>query len=406
MYEGATKSRWGERLGRALGRYVSPAVPVHLSRAIDFGRIVLIVGIVFLHYGMYPNLRANPFGGMSITEHEVATFVNSFLLFFFFSVVPLLSAISGWLFFAFLDDREGDVAAALSTRIRKRFFSLYLPLVTWNFLYLVALLALYAAAPEHSLFAALNIDVAHATPRQYFDAVFAVDHHPLAFQFWFVRDLFVTILLSPVLWLLLKRAPLLGAVALFGAWIVNYDFAIFFRPDVTFFFYLGGLIRAKKLNLRLDGRAVAVIAIAYLALVTLRSLAPYVLHHSSALLAGFTRLMRLVGVLACWGVFMRVAETNFGAKLARLGPFAFFLYATHFPLMAEVKLQLWKLLPASNDFWMVVHYLASVSITILLCLGSAYLLARYSPETFALLNGGRGPSLRRARPAPVTVAAG
>jgi hypothetical protein len=344
---------------------------------------------------MYPNLRANPFGGMSITEHEIATFVNSFLLFFFFSVVPLLSAISGWLFFAFLDERETDPAAALSSRIRKRFFSLYLPLVTWNLLYLGALIALYAIRPEHDLFSALNIDLGHATPRQYFDAVFAVDHHPLAFQFWFVRDLFLTVLLSPVLWLMIKRAPLLGAAALFGAWIVNYDFAIFFRPDVTFFFYLGGLIRAKKVDLRPGGRAVVGLVVAYLALVTLRSLAPYVIEHPGALLAGFTRLMRLVGVLACWGVFMQVAQTKTGAQLARLGPFSFFLYATHFPLMAEVKLQLWKLLPGASDFWMVVHYLASVSLTILLCLGSAYLLARFAPDVFALLNGGRAPTLRR-----------
>jgi len=395
MDAGDTIARLGERLKRGLRGHVHSAEPVHLSRAIDLARIILIVGIVFLHYGMYPNLHTSPFGGMSITEHEVATFVNSFLLFFFFSVVPLLSAISGWLFFAFLDERDADPAVALSTRIRKRFGSLYVPLVTWNFLYLVVLIGLYAIRPGHDLFTALNIDLGHATPRHYFDAVFAVDHHPVAFQFWFVRDLFLTVLLSPVLWLLLRRAPLIGGAALFGAWIVNYDFAIFFRPDVTFFFYLGGLIRTKRADLEIGGRAVVVLVIAYLALVTLRSLAPYVIHHSSALLGGFTRMMRLVGVLACWGVFMRVARTNIGAQLARVGPFSFFLYAAHFPLMAEVKLQLWKLLPDASDFWMVVHYLASVSVTILLCLVSAYLLARFTPGLFALLNGGRAPTLRR-----------
>jgi succinoglycan biosynthesis protein ExoH len=405
MYDGVISARWREPLIRGLRRHVSPAAPVHLSRTIDLARIVLIVGIVFLHYGVYPNLRANPFGGMSITEHEVATFVNSFLLFFFFSVVPLLSAISGWLFFSFLDDREGDVASALSTRIRRRFHSLYLPLVLWNFLYLVALLGLHAVAPDHGIFAALNIDIGAASARQYFDAVFAVDHYPVAFQFWFVRDLFLTVLLSPVLWLLIRRAPLFGFVVLFGAWAVNYDFAIFFRPDVTFFFFVGGLVRAQKLHLRLGSRAVFALVATYLLLVALRSLAPYVVQHSSPLLAGFTRLMRLVGVLACWGVFLRVGETRIGAKLARLGPFSFFLYATHFPLMAEVKLQLWKLLPATNDFWMVAHYLASVTITILLCLAGAYLLARYAPATFALLNGGRGPHLRRVA-APRTATAG
>src|SRR3954469_15913280 len=158
MDAGDSIARVGDKLKRGLRGHVHFAAPVHVSHAIDLARILLIVGIVFLHYGMYPNLHTSPFGGMSITEHEVATFVNSFLLFFFFSVVPLLSAISGWLFFAFLDERETDPAAALSSRIRKRFFSLYLPLVTWNLLYLGALIALYAIRPAHDLFSALNID--------------------------------------------------------------------------------------------------------------------------------------------------------------------------------------------------------------------------------------------------------
>src|SRR6185436_930144 len=72
-------------------RHVAPVPAAQLSRTIDFARIALIVGLVFLHYGMYPNFRLSPFGGMSVNEYEVATFVNSFLLFFFLSVVPLLS---------------------------------------------------------------------------------------------------------------------------------------------------------------------------------------------------------------------------------------------------------------------------------------------------------------------------
>jgi hypothetical protein len=123
MVTGVT-SRLRSRLRDAAHKHISSASQGHLSRTIEVARISLIVGIVFLHYGRYPNFRSNPFGGMSVTEHEVATFVNSFLLFFFFSVVPLLSVISGWLFFAFLGERDPDPAAALSTRIRKRLFSL------------------------------------------------------------------------------------------------------------------------------------------------------------------------------------------------------------------------------------------------------------------------------------------
>src|SRR5436190_8801942 len=106
-----------------------------LSHIISFSRITLIVGLVFLHYGSYPNVAVSPFKGVVSQHFETAIFVNSFVLFFFFSVVPLLSMISGWLFFSFRD----NAPAELWSRIRRRFTSLYIPLVLWNLLFVVIL---------------------------------------------------------------------------------------------------------------------------------------------------------------------------------------------------------------------------------------------------------------------------
>jgi len=381
-------------------RHVTIVPAAHLSRTIEFARIALIVGIVFLHYGMYPNFRMSPFGGMSVTEYEVATFVNSFLLFFFLSVVPLLSMISGWLFFSFLDEADTEPVAALSRRIRGRFVSLYLPMVFWNFLYLSLLLIVFACSPQYPILAALNIDFDTAGAQQFFNAIFALDHHPLAFQFWFVRDLFLTVLLSPILWLFLKRIPFTAAFALGVVWVVNYDLEIFFRPDVLLFFYLGGLIRSKRIDVGVSQKATILFVVAYLLIVVARAMAPYVVDEPTPVLGAMTRAMRLVGVVACWGVFLRLADSNWGEKVARWGPFAFFLYATHFPLMAEIKLLLWHLKPEVNDFWMVAHYLLSVALTILVCLGVGVLLARHAPNAFTLLNGGRLPGKSRAPGTP------
>ena len=93
---------------KELQAYLAGSTPslskAQLSQIISFSRITLIVGLVFLHYEKFPNSRNNPFRGMDIEAFQVATFVNSFVLFFFFAVVPLLSMISGWLFFSFTKD--------------------------------------------------------------------------------------------------------------------------------------------------------------------------------------------------------------------------------------------------------------------------------------------------------------
>jgi succinoglycan biosynthesis protein ExoH len=356
-----------------------------LSQTINFARISLIVGLVFLHYEWFPNARISPFRGLDPTQNQIATFVQSFVLFFFFSVVPLLSMISGWLFFSF----RSDAAAALRSRMGRRFASLYLPLVFWNALFLAILLLLFQLNPSHQLLAEMNIDLGSAGPLDYVNAVFAVTEHPIGFQFWFVRDLFVTVLVSPILWLLLSRAPLLGAVLLGCAWLIGHDLWIFFRADVVFFFYLGGWIRQRGFPVEIGARATMVFLAAYVAMCVARTLAPYVVDGDPFILQVATRGMRLIGVLACWGLFQRIAPTPIGGLVARFGGLAFFLHAAHFPLIAEVKLILWNLLPAETQVWMLVHYVVSVLITVALGIGLGLLLTRSAPKAFALLNGGR-----------------
>ena len=362
-----------------------PLGQADISRLIDFSRITLIVGLVFLHYERYPNATLSPFRGMDPAQPGIATFVNSFVLFFFFSVVPLLSLISGWLFFSFTE-RPFE---ALSARVRRRFVSLYLPLIRWNAFYLGLMLLVVGSDPAHPLAAELNIDFTSAGPMDYVNAVFGISHHPIGFQFWFVRDLFVTALVSPLLYLMLRHVAIIGAVVLGACWLRGFDLWVFFRSDVVFFFYLGGLVRMRGFALEIGPRVAFGVMAFYLMLVAVRTLAPYVIDGDPFWLQAATRSMRLVGVAACWGIFQQIAFTDLGGRIARYGGLAFFLHAAHFPLLAAVKIVLWQWVPSPSQFWMLAHYAASVAVTVLLCVCLAFALARGLPQLFAYLNGGR-----------------
>lgn len=360
-----------------------------IARTISFARISLIVGLVFLHYQAFPNSDVSPFDGIDLDRNPVATFINSFVLFFFFSVVPLLSMVSGWLFFAF--DAEG-AGASLRKRIRRRVSSLYLPLVVWNGLFLAVLALLYVNAPTNALLGEINLHFSRATVADYLNAVFGVTRHPIAFQFWFVRDLFVTMLVSPILWLSLRHVPYLGMALLGAAWLAGSGLGLFFRTDVAFFFYLGGFIRMRGIALHIGPRVAWALLGGYVVLVALRALAPALLDLSDGrppLLTAATRAMRLIGVVACWGIFLQLACTRFGRFVAGYGGLAFFLHAMHFPLIAEVKIRLWQLMPAHTDGWLLIHFLASVVLTVGLCMTAGLLLTRWAPGAFALMNGGR-----------------
>lgn len=378
-----------DRLLRWLRGDGRPLSDLQVSRAIGLARIALIVGLVFLHYHAYPNSTATPFDGLDPTHHPVATFVNSFVLFFFFSAVPLLSMISGWLFFSFAPEQAPQ---ALPRRIRGRFRSLYLPLVFWNALFVALLWTLYRLSLGSGLLGELDFRFGQASILDYINAVFGITHRPIGFQFWFVRDLFVSILVSPLLWWSLRRSPYIGMTILGAAWLAGSGLLIFFRTDVVFFFYLGGFLRMRRARLEIGRQATLVLLGVYLALVALRALMPLWIEwegNRPEWLTGATRALRLLGALACWGVIQLVAGTRAGVALAPYGGLAFFLFALHFPLIAQIKLLLWRWVPAETDAWMVAHYASSVALTVAIGVVAGSLLARHVPKAFALMNGGR-----------------
>jgi hypothetical protein len=229
--------------------------------------------------------------------------------------------------------------------------------------------------------------------KEYINAIFGVTGDPFAFQFWFVRDLFVTTLVTPLLWMLIRHAPWLGAAALGACWISGWDMVIFFRPDVPFFFYMGAVLHQKKLPIVLPLRTTLILFAAYILLDSLRALAPYVVDFTDHVYPEWievaTRILRIFGVLSCWGLIYRWSETKTGAVISGYGGLAFFLHSAHWPLLAIIKVAVWKFIPGESDFWMLVHYVVSVSITIAVGLSLGLGLAKIAPNIFSLMNGGR-----------------
>jgi len=364
---------------------------LEISRTISLARILLIVGLVFLHYLKFPNSSVWPYTGLDLNEHSVATFVNSAIFLFFLSVVPLLSLISGWLFFSF---GNNDPMRTIFARIRRRFTSLYLPLVFWNGVFMVILYAIYKTNPHYPLLGDLNMDFSTAGWKQYINGIFGLTRRPISLQFWFVRDLFVTALVSPLLLLMSRRAPWLGAAALCTAWICGWSMVIFLRPDVPFFFYLGALVHLKQLPVTISRKTTMAVAAVFVAIVCVRAFAPLAVDFSGNIMPTWLRittsLMRLVGVVACWGMLQHMAQTPRGTRIGgKYGGLAFFLHCAHWPLLAFLKIWLWPLMPAQTDLWMLVHDFSCVILTIIIGLGFGILLNRYAPAAFALMNGGR-----------------
>ncbi|MET0742794.1 MAG: acyltransferase [Microvirga sp.] len=383
-----------------------------IERRINFLRLLLIIGLVFLHYGEFPGSDQSPFRGWSGGATPVATFINSFFLFLFFSAVPVLSSISGYLFFKSMDPGPGFFLR----RWRSRVHSVLLPMISWNAFVIVLFLAINALWPSASLQSIIEYDVTDLDIGSILNALVGVTRHPVNFQFWFLHDLLLTVLCTPILGFLIRRAPFIGLVGIGIAWLADYDFAIFFRSDVLFFFYVGGLARLRYWNLDfLSRRAALALMAVYVVLIALRTLAPAHVDPQGMvgafLLGPGTSLLRVVGVLSFWGCAPMLMDTFWGRRVTALGAVAFFLHAIHWPLNQFIKLGLARLLPGSGEAAMLFNYFATIVLTLVAALLIARIMTGVAPRLFSHLSGGRSidwkaaAALSRASRPPVPVPA-
>jgi len=365
----------------------------YLSAQIDLMRISVVVGLVFLHYGSFPGETYDPFDGFDPAHGGFSLFVNSYFVFFFYSAVPLLSAVSGYLFF-----KEADYSLRFyKKRYRSRIKSIFLPMVSWNALALLLSAAVALVFPLSQRLIAY--DVFNLNFMDLVNALIGVTQRPADFQFWFLHDLLLTVLISPILAFCIRRAPIISFACLAAIWLVNLNLVVFFRTDVLFFFSIGAAAQIHRWPIAniASPRTAIILMASYFVLVAIRTLAPVFLSDDmpmARIITGAgTRMLRLYGVVALWSLAPLLVRTSWGMQIAKFGVVAFFLHAIHWPLNQLLKAGFDSVLPHRSEGLLLVNYFATTVLTVALAILIARLLNSHVPVVFNHLSGGRSNSL-------------
>lgn len=344
--------------------------------------MLCILGIVYVH--AWTGLAGDDLARMNDTGQGLLRWALIDLL--GRSAVPLLSIVSGWLVAASLT-RQG-LRTFLATKTRTILF----PMIAWN---AIAILLVSGAAALGWIQAPLP-----TTLWWTIDELFCLaTPNDINVQMSFLRDLFVCMLMAP----LLVRLPgwALGATAAAAlAWSVSgFAFVLLLRPAILLFFVIGLMVRrgdlaarAAALPVALTGGAYALFAAVQIWLETV-GIARGV--NDPVLLASTDLLMRLVTALFFWSVAWRLATSRAAPALLRVEPYAFLMFCAHLimmwlggPLVGRVTGPLGTpLYPA----FLIVQPLLVLIATILL----GRTLSAVWPTGAALLSGGRLSSAPR-----------
>lgn len=170
------------------------------SQTITALRFPLIVAVVMLHTYIIDKpiaghiyVKGGQFPIFDLIEHLFRVEIANM-------AVPLFFFISGYLFF-------GDISFSKKTyqdKLKRRFFSLFIPYIFWNTVFMLFIAGLAAIYPtwlveKKSMFS-MNLT-------DFFNAFWNLNQGLI--PLWFIRDLMVLNLLAPLLYRLLKRFGIL-----------------------------------------------------------------------------------------------------------------------------------------------------------------------------------------------------
>ncbi len=347
---------------------------------ISFLRFPLIVGVVLMHTKLrkIDSLVAMdmaaiyPFNGAyPLYENTVYFFTQVFLPI----RVPLFFFFSGILFFY---KTEKMVKNVYLTKLKKRFRSLFIPYLFWNFLFIFVYNICGKLFPG-------SIDSFIGEGFHIQDWLLLL-WKPASYQLWFLRDLMVVVLFTPVIYWMIRKFDcllvfFLGLLWLMALWSNGSGFPI----SAFFFFSWGGYFSLSKKN--------------FIGIVQPHTLlwgaGYFILAVLTFQFRDYEWAVYLKQISVIWGSAFIIALTSHYISKGQwkvnrfLSESSFFIYAYHVMALPIIRRFLQLFIPSNSDLDATIFYFVWGVVSVVIGLIGYFILKRWVPKPLAFITGGR-----------------
>ncbi|WP_082150399.1 acyltransferase family protein [Parabacteroides goldsteinii] len=352
-----------------------------LSKTISILRTVLCFQIVLLHTAT-----------TGLTSQEISASYNGPLVIYkyvsvFFTLitktsVPLFFIISGYLFFI----KYNNTVANYENNIKSRSRHLLQPIMIWTTIYLLFYYIAQQVPYTASLFSGNNLPIADYGWKDFIGAYSGIFNNGIMFagQFWFLRNLFIICLFTPLLWYLFKYTKKYSLYVIGITWFFHEQLMInTFTIDTIFFFTLGAWIAFNNYNIDkfLNLKAKWFYPIFFIALIATIILPQNTYHHFFYLSCIF------FGTICISHICYTLIKKGKGDFLVRLSAGSYFCFLLHQQIQMFVKRALHKLLKPDSDLTMLLLYFLVPCLIIAICYILYNYLDKYHPTLLAILTG-------------------
>ena len=342
-----------------------------LSNAITWLRFPLIFLIIMLHCYSVQRLEG---------EHELYfKVIYPFALWLGETGVPGFFFISGYLFFL--------IKKNYTDKLRSRFHTLFIPYILWNLFLLLLYMLAYTLGYPQDINGKNIVDYSFIDYLRLFWDRGSYDNGnfvPLLCPLWYIRNLLIMSVLSPVFYYLIKYVREVFLLFIAVWWIMTYNNA--FIPQTILFFCVGAYFSILDIN---PLEAIIKNKLLFLTTFILFASGDIITHvaistpinlqiHRFALFFNIPALLLLANNCVQHGYYNK-----------KLSNSAFIVFCIHYPIV--VILRKFCIIQFSNasDTSHIMLYFVCIIISTLFSYGIYLLLDKYYPNVKRLLSGNR-----------------
>ncbi len=362
------------------------------SQSLDLLRFPLAVVVLFIHawYDGVPN----------VTNHvPLFKALNGLIAGLLLDQsVPVYFFISGFVFFLNI---KMD-ATTYRRKLRNRVKSLLIPYIVWNSL-AIAKLLLFALPCLAFLFADqrtfADMDFSPgALAYSFWDMGKGIlpytsatgEIYPIDSPLWFVRDLMIVVLATPLIHLAIRKTRGYVVAALGAAWFANAFFPLGHHSQLLtafFFFSWGAYISISRKDIFVEfGKQRKAAAILYFLLSTAYAVA-YCRYPDA--MPVLKKLNQCAGLVFAYNTAAWLLQHNVCRVNRFLASASFFIYVAHMLIIHEVFMILLRIAApfTANQWLMALAYAATVPVSVSLLLAVFYLMRRFTPRLLKVVAG-------------------
>lgn len=290
--------------------------------------------------------------------------------------VSFFFIISGYFFYYNITNIKLD---HYKEKLNKRIKNLILPYLAWNTIMLIAILFVkcikenYFSYPTEQF--TINID-------------YIFWEGPINYPLWYLRDLIVIIIVSPILFYFLKYTNYLGLICIYIIYLF-YHSVIFPGLSMKSIFYFSvGIYLATR---QIDFLAVTSKSKSLIYIISTILLLYCVLSNDSPYRELYSRLFLPLGVMSMVNIFTSLYKyEKVRHILLKLSSSTFFIYAIHEIFIINwIKGFIYRYEILSTGIGKIITYFIGPILCVAICLLLFQLMLEYFPKTLYILTGQR-----------------